>query len=293
MSTLPPLRRLVAPAVIVVVALVGLFLVLTRDDAPVTADVNAGAPTTGPTATGDAAPTDDQAAAQADGDDAPDEQRAPSATRMQPLCYDDPDHPLTIGDPEAPLVMVEFSSFGCLWCGNLHRVTMPEVMTDWVDTGQLRIETRAMPYTSQAMPGARMVVAAAKQDRYWELAKVVYPWISMGKVPQGNLEGGELTAYQARQTEDALFAMIDEVAADLEVDMAQLRADYDDPATLETVQRDTDLATQLGFTGTPGMLINTVPVGGYLPPDQMDELLTNILEASREPDDVASESASQ
>lgn len=204
----------------------------------------------------------------------------PSRERMTPLRVDQPG--MTIGDPGAPLVMVAFESFGCLWCGNFHRLTMPGVMTDWVDTGLLRIETRMLPYEDRAVPGARIGMAAGLQDRYWPLAEHLYPFISGGGEPPvgRDLTEAELGAYRERQTEEALLAQVEGVADEIDLDWDRFLADYASAEVATLVQRDQQLAYQLGFTGTPAMVVNGVPMGGYASPERFHEFLTGVHDAT-------------
>ena len=205
----------------------------------------------------------------------------PSAARMQPLQLPT-DSPMATGAPEAPLVMVTFESFGCLWCGHMHTRTMPGVQSDWVDEGLLRIEARMLPYEPAATPGARIGAAAGLQDRYWELAEHLYPFIAGdGDPPAGReLTDQEMGAYRERQSEDALLAEVLRVADDIDLDWDRFLTDYGSDEVEEIVARDTVLARQLGFTGTPAMVINGVPVGGYRSPEVFEELLDSILDAS-------------
>ena len=39
------------------------------------------------------------------------------------------------GDPNAPIVMVDFSDFGCPYCGNHARQTLPELEREFIATG--------------------------------------------------------------------------------------------------------------------------------------------------------------
>ncbi|MCC5950426.1 MAG: thioredoxin domain-containing protein, partial [Nitriliruptoraceae bacterium] len=205
----------------------------------------------------------------------------PSSARMAALRID-PDAGLSVGDPDAPMVMVAFESFGCLWCGVFHRETMPVVLEDWVDTGRLRIETRLQPYEPRAVPGARIAAAAAEQDLYWELAAHLYPFIAgTDEPPMGrDLTADELAAYQVRQSEEAMLRQAELVADEIGLDMDQLRADVADEATAAIVERDQQLAWQLGFTGTPAFVVNGVPQGGYSGPERFSAFLQAVYDAS-------------
>ena len=258
-------RGLIAPSVALVVALVLVVLAFAGDDSPVTVDAS-GIDETSQSATSETEP--------------PDTDR-PSSERMAPLRVD-PASGLGIGEPEAPMVMVTFESFGCLWCGVFHRETMPMVLEDWVDTGRLRIETRLLPYEARALPGARIAAAAAQQDLYWELAEHLYPFIAGGGAPPigRDLSSDELDAYRVRQSEQALLAQAELAADEIGLDMDRLRSDLAADATAELVERDQQLAWQLGFTGTPAFVVNGVPQGGYSGPEGFSSFLQAVYDAS-------------
>jgi len=269
-------RRLILPGAALLVAIVLALVAFTGDDSPVTVDAS-GLDASGLEASSaPASQAEEPDASTADPD-------RPGRDRMAPLRID-ADSDLAIGDPDAPLVMVTFESFGCLWCGMFHRQTMPMVMEDWVDTGRLRIETRILPYEPRAMPGARIAVAAARQDRYWELAEHLYPFIAGGgEAPVGrDLTSDELSAYRVRQTEEALLGQAEIVADEIGLDMDRLRADLADEATTSVVERDQQLAWQVGFTGTPAFVVNGVPQGGFSGPEAFSQFLQAVHDASQE-----------
>ena len=262
-------RRLIGPGVVLLVAIVLAVVAFASDDSPVTVDASGLDASSAP-----ASEAEEPDASMPDSD-------SPSTDRMAPLRIDR-DSALAIGDPDAPMVMVTFESFGCLWCGMFHRQTMPMVMEDWVETGRLRIETRILPYEPRALPGAMLAAAAAEQDLYWELAEHIYPFIAGGgEAPIGReLSSDELSAYRVRQTEEALLGQAELVADEIGLDMDRLRADLTDDGTTAIVERDQQLAYQVGFTGTPAFVVNGVPQGGYSGPEGFSTFLQAVYDAS-------------
>ncbi len=246
------------------------FTLLDDDDVPIidTSDVDADAD-----AAGDGGVT---------GPGSPDDDR-PSPAWVDPIRVEN--ESMTIGDPDAPLVMVSFESFGCLWCGNFHRLTLPDIYDKYVDTGLLRIEARMMPYEDRALPGALVGIAAGMQDRYWELAEVLYPFISGdGDPPTGReLSAAEIGDYRQRQSEAGLLAEVERWADEIDLDYEQFLVDYRSSEAREQVQADTDIGYAVGFTGTPAMVVNGVPLGGWVSAESFDEFLTSVLDASTDP----------
>ena len=79
--------------------------------------------------------------------------------------------PLVLGRPDAPVTMVIFSNFDCLPCVDFAFRIRPTLITDYVDTGVLRIEWRDVPNTGPAARTlARAGRAAAEQGRFWQFA---------------------------------------------------------------------------------------------------------------------------
>lgn len=206
----------------------------------------------------------------------------PSTARMEPLRVENP--AMGIGDPDAPLVMVTFESYGCGWCGHFHRLTVPELKEKWVDTGKLRIETRIMPYEERADPGALAGMAAGMQGKYWELAEVMYPYIAGTGEPLFDREptAAEMAAYRERQSEESMLAMVESTAPETGVDFERFKADYASLAARQQVDEDTAMGYSIGFTGTPAFVVNGVPKGGFASYENMDEFLNQVLTASGE-----------
>ena len=205
----------------------------------------------------------------------------PSRDRMVPLQVKN--QAMAIGKADAPLVMVTFESFGCGWCGHFHTLTMPELQKNWVDTGKLRIESRMLPYEQRANPGALAGTAAGMQNKYWDLAEVMYPYITGGAEPRfdgAEPSAAEMSAYHQRQSELAMLTKIQESADDVGLDFDRFLTDFRSTEAAQRVAADTQMGNSIGFTSTPAMVVNGVPHGGFASYERMDELLTQVLAAS-------------
>jgi protein-disulfide isomerase len=271
-------HRMLLPTAVFAVALgVAAFTFFDRDEVPLvdTSDVNSNAN------------ADADADSSASGNEEPTGEQQPSRELLDPIRVDDP--AMAIGDADAPLVMVTFESFGCLWCGNFHRLTLPGIYDKYVDTGLLRIEARMMPYEERALPGALVGTAAGMQNRYWELAEVLYPFISGDGEPpfERDLSAEELGTYRERQTEAGLLAEVERYADQIDLDYEQFLADYRSPEAQQRVATDTEIGYAIGFTGTPAAVVNGVPLGGFVGYESFDEFLTSVLEASATPTGAA------
>ena len=76
-----------------------------------------------------------------------------------------------LGDPNAPLTIVEFSDFECSYCRRFHEQVMPQLKRDYIDTGLVRFVHKdlPLPFHPHALPAAAAARCAGEQDRYWDL----------------------------------------------------------------------------------------------------------------------------
>ena len=76
-----------------------------------------------------------------------------------------------LGDPNAPLTIVEFSDFECSYCRRFHKQVMPQLKRDYIDTGLVRFVHKdlPLPFHPHALPAAAAARCAGEQNRYWEL----------------------------------------------------------------------------------------------------------------------------
>ena len=81
-----------------------------------------------------------------------------------------------VGDPRAPLVMVEFSDFGCPYCAQYARETFPAIERDFIASG--KVFYKHVPFVMGMFPNgeraARAAECAGEQGRFWPMHDSVY-----------------------------------------------------------------------------------------------------------------------
>ena len=60
------------------------------------------------------------------------------------IAHSSPQEGAFLGQPNAPLTMIEYFRFDCSHCADFALQTAPQIEKDYVDTGKLRIEERAL-----------------------------------------------------------------------------------------------------------------------------------------------------
>jgi protein-disulfide isomerase len=80
---------------------------------------------------------------------------------------DDP----SLGDPNAPVTIIEFSDFQCPYCRRFWEQTLPQLKSEYIDTGKVRLVYRDYPLSTihpGALPAAMAAGCANEQGKFWE-----------------------------------------------------------------------------------------------------------------------------
>lgn len=172
----------------------------------------------------------------------------------------DDDDPLTVGDADAPVTMVVFSDYQCTFCATWSHNTLPVLLEDYVDTGDLRIEWRDVNiYGEPSENGAKAAYAAGMQDQFLEYQTFLYP------------DGDTLS--EDELTEDNLI----EVADTMGLDAEQFATDMDSATTLANIRKNEQLGSYLGAYATPLFILGGEPIAGAQPTDVFTQAVEEAL----------------
>ena len=78
-----------------------------------------------------------------------------------------------LGDPNAPITMIEYASFTCPHCAHFHTQILPEVKKKWIDTGKVKLVYRDFPLDQVAAKAAQIAECAGK-DRYFGVVDLIF-----------------------------------------------------------------------------------------------------------------------
>ena len=81
-----------------------------------------------------------------------------------------------LGNPSAPLTIVEFSDFECSYCRRFHEKVMPQLKRNYIDTGLVRFVHKdlPLPFHPHALPAAAAARCAGEQSRYWKMYAALF-----------------------------------------------------------------------------------------------------------------------
>ena len=80
---------------------------------------------------------------------------------------------MVLGNPDAPVEVIEYASFTCPHCATFHRNTMPQIKANYIDTDQVRFVYREVYFDRFAL-WAGMVARCAGPDRYFGVVDLIY-----------------------------------------------------------------------------------------------------------------------
>ena len=90
-----------------------------------------------------------------------------------PTLTPDSQHLLTVGkddrilgDPKAPITIIEYASMTCPHCAHFAGDVLPELKKKWIDTGKVRLVLRDFPLDGEAVH-ASMLARCAPPDRFY------------------------------------------------------------------------------------------------------------------------------
>lgn len=160
------------------------------------------------------------------------------------------------GNKDAPITLIEYSDFECPFCARGYN-TVTELLKKY--EGKIRFVYKHLPlsFHPQAMPASQYYEAIRLQDpkKAWEFHDRIYQ-------DQRKLQNGE--------------SFLKAIAKDLKVDMTRLAKDIKSEAVQKRIDDDMAEAAKFGFQGTPGFLLNGIPVKGAYPTSHFDGLIEEL-----------------
>jgi protein-disulfide isomerase len=151
-----------------------------------------------------------------------------------------------LGNPEAGVVIVEYSDFSCPFCKRLNDETVPFIKQQYIDTGLVRYVYKDFVVVGGDR-AAEAAHCAAEQNGFWPYHNLLY----------------------ARQTEDrGRWSDVNvhrAYAIELGLNADELARCFEERRYREKVLASTQEAIANGGEGTPFILVNNIPISGAQP----------------------------
>jgi protein-disulfide isomerase len=156
----------------------------------------------------------------------------------------------TLGDPKAPVTVIEYASMTCPHCAHFSATTFPELKKRYIDTGKVYYIFREFPLDELAAAGS-MVARCAGKDNYFPLVETLFAQ-QRDWVVQRPYQPLLAIAKQAGMTEDSFDACL---------------ANQDMVKGIE--QGRSEASSKFGVQSTPTFFINGKLVSGDISIDEM------------------------
>jgi protein-disulfide isomerase len=174
---------------------------------------------------------------------------APTPTAAVPVAPPAPvavsaDDDPVLGDADAPIEIIEFSDFECPFCSRFYTQTMPQIVSEYIDTGKAKLVFRDFPlsFHANAQKAHEAAECAKDQDKYWEMHDTIFE--NQQAISVADLKGH---------------------AADLGLDSEAFDSCLDSGEKAAEVAKDLADGQAAGASGTPTFFINGVKLVGAQP----------------------------
>lgn len=158
---------------------------------------------------------------------------------------------MTLGDPAAPVTIIEFADFQCGHCLGSYNTTERPLIEQYVDSGQATYTYQIVGFLgSESVEAAEAAYCAADQNFFWEYHDIVFAPVNYSTQNSGGYSEANLLAFAGQ-----ISGM--DVAA-----FTQCLTSHEKLAVVDQAAAD---ATTLGIGGTPGFVINGTVLSGEQP----------------------------
>ncbi len=166
-----------------------------------------------------------------------------------------------LGPVDAPVTIVEYSDYQCPHCKNFNANVLPDIIENYVASGQVRhVHKNAAILGEESQWAGMASLCAADQGSFWEYSELMFERQSGRN--QGAFSRDNLKSF----------------AADLGLDTETFNQCMDSNKYAKKVVAETEEAKSRGLKGTPSFFVNDEFVGGSLPFEEMKKIIDKELE---------------
>lgn len=151
----------------------------------------------------------------------------------------------SLGNADAPVVVVEYGDYQCPACGRFASTVKPKIVDEFVNSGQVRFVFRSFQFIGEESQwAAEAAECANEQGKYWEYYEKLY-----------SSQAGENAGAFRKEN-------LERFAADLGLETVPFNQCLASGKYTEKVKAETLEAQRLGLRSTPSLLVNGELVDG-------------------------------
>lgn len=180
----------------------------------------------------------------------------PSAPSQPSQVTANTDDDAVLGDKDAPVTIIEFSDYQCPFCARFWSQTLPQIKSEYIDTGKVKLVFRDFPLTSihplaqpasEAAECARDAAKGDKDEAYYKMHDKIFE------------NQATLSVENLKKWAKELGYNIDNC-----LDTGKFKSE---------VQKDSSDAQAAGGRGTPYFVINGKALSGAQPFDAFKQVI--------------------
>ena len=171
-----------------------------------------------------------------------------------------------IGDPNAPITIIEYTDFQCPFCSRHFEQTFPQIKDDLIDAGLVYYVFKDFPLTQihpQAVLAASAARCAGEQDAYLAMHDTLF---------------STQAAWNGRSDADTLF---NQYAAEMGLDGDQFATCLANGTYEDSIYAELNEGASFGVNGTPAFFINGYFLSGAQPYDTFVDAVSFFTRRSR------------
>lgn len=131
-----------------------------------------------------------------------------------------------MGNPDAPIMIVEYSDYKCGHCAAFAFETEPLLLEEYIKTDQVYFVSRSvggMLRNTEAVLATEASYCAGEQNKYWEMHDLIFanqgvPFSESRLKKWAKTIGMDLSAYESCMKSDRYLARVDQDEADAEAE---------------------------------------------------------------------------
>jgi protein-disulfide isomerase len=153
-----------------------------------------------------------------------------------------------IGNPDAPITIIEFSDFQCPFCARFHIQTLPTIMEEYIEKGDVKLVFRDFPLQNihpNAVPASVAAECANEQGKFKEMHDILFE----KQNEWSNLE----TVYA--------IELFNQYSEQINLEQEQFTSCLSTAKYVKEIQKDLNDGRTYGITGTPGFFIGNQEIG--------------------------------
>lgn len=139
-----------------------------------------------------------------------------------------------LGNPKAPITLIEFSDYQCSFCRKYYKNTLPLIKKKYIETGKVKYTFKDFPLAihNQAQKAAEASECAGEQGKYWKMHDLIFD-------NQSNIKVEDLKIY----------------ANKIGLNISDFKSCLDKGKYFNVVKADMEDGKKSGVRGTPSFLL--------------------------------------